>query len=424
MEILSPGEIDFAVVEDAPLLQPATLLKFAPSPYIFPDPARIPRRQWLFGRHYIRGAVSATIGAPGRGKSTNALVETMSMAIGRDLLTGATLPSGPLRAAYLNGEETADELDRRVAAIGQRFRVTAEDCGDRLFVESTRDRQIKVVLPGPRGGAIANTGVVGALKSWCEERRIDVLTVDPLISFHSVNESDNGAMDVVCKDAFGIIAGNSRAIELVHHPRKLQLGESNTTVDDARGASAILGAVREARTINFMSSAEAAQLGIRDDERRRHIRIDNGKSNMAPIGAARWLKLETENLPNGDTVACVTSWNPPNPFDDLTVADLRVVQQVVQGGAFRTDSQSAQWLGWWMAANLTALNISTRFGDETKDKGAIARLNKILKTWVNNGMLKKVDGRDENRKRREFYAVGELVEASSSLPQTEPSDDE
>jgi hypothetical protein len=36
------------------------------APYAFPDPASIPRREWLFGRHYIRGAVSATIGAPGR----------------------------------------------------------------------------------------------------------------------------------------------------------------------------------------------------------------------------------------------------------------------------------------------------------------------------------------------------------------------
>ena len=74
---------------------------------------------------------------------------------------------------------------------------------------------------------------------------------------------------------------------------------------------------------------------------------------MGPIGSARWLKLETEILPNGDTVACVTAWNPPNPFDDLTIADLRVVQQVAQGGAFRASSQSPDWLGWWMAENLS-----------------------------------------------------------------------
>ena len=64
---------------------------FDPEPYAFPDPATIPRRKYLFGRHYIRGAVGATIGAPGRLKSTTVLTEFIGMACGRDLLTGESL---------------------------------------------------------------------------------------------------------------------------------------------------------------------------------------------------------------------------------------------------------------------------------------------------------------------------------------------
>jgi hypothetical protein len=94
---------------------------FDPAPYAFPTPASIPPREWLFGRHYIRGAVSASIGAPGRLKSTTSLTEIIGMAVGRDLMTGEPLASGPVRAAYLNGEEVEDELDRRVAAVCQRF---------------------------------------------------------------------------------------------------------------------------------------------------------------------------------------------------------------------------------------------------------------------------------------------------------------
>jgi hypothetical protein len=90
-------------------------------PYAFPDPARIPRREYLYGKHYIRGAVGASIGAPGRLKSTTVLTEIIGASVGRDLMTGETLPCGPLRAGYLNGEETQDELDRRVAAVCQRF---------------------------------------------------------------------------------------------------------------------------------------------------------------------------------------------------------------------------------------------------------------------------------------------------------------
>jgi len=259
---------------------------FDPAPYAFPDPASIPPREWLFGRHYIRGAVGASIGAPGRLKSTTALTEIISMTVGRDLMTGEALAAGPLRAAYFNGEEVQDELDRRVAATCQRFGIRPEDCGGRLWVRSTRDNPIRVAVRSPRGDAMVQGPVVTALADWCNRNQIDALVIDPLISFHAVRESDNGDMDLVCKEAFGAIAGQTRAVDLVHHPRKLSPGESNATVDDARGASAVLAAVRLARTFNFMTPADAAQLGIAEDDRRRHVRIENGKNNPGPIGKA------------------------------------------------------------------------------------------------------------------------------------------
>jgi hypothetical protein len=393
------------------------------APYAFPDPGSIPARQWLFGRHYIRGAVSASIGAPGRLKSTTVLTEIIGMAVGRDLMSGEPLPSGPLRAAYLNGEETQEELDRRVAAICQRFDIKPTDCGGRLWVLSTRDKPMRLGVRSARGDAVVQRDVVDGLRNWCDRNRIDVLAIDPLISFHAVRETDNGDMDLVVKEAFGAIAGKTRAVDLVHHPRKLAPGESNTTVDDARGASAILGAVRVARTFNFMTTAEATQVGIHEDERRRHVRIENGKSNPGPIGKAHWVKIETENLPNGDEVACATLWKPPNPFDGVTVHDLKVVQRLVQGGAFRTDSQSKQWLGWWMAENLHHLNITTRHSDRPRDKAEVARLNSILKTWLKNGALAIETRQDEHRKSRDFFAIGKS-ELSDTAPSAEADDDD
>jgi hypothetical protein len=189
----------------------AAAFTFDLAPYAFPNPALIPPREWLFGRHYIRGAVSASIGAPGRLKSTTVLTEIVGMAAGRDLMTGEPLASGPLRAAYLNGEEVQDELDRRVAAICQRFGLKPEDCGGRLWVRSTRDEQIKVAVRGPRGDAMVQSAVVTGLTDWCKRRQIDALGIDPLISFHAVRESDNGDMDLVCKEAFRVIAGKTRA---------------------------------------------------------------------------------------------------------------------------------------------------------------------------------------------------------------------
>jgi RecA-family ATPase len=230
--------------------------EFDPPPYIFPDPASIPRRQWLLGRHYVCGVVGATLGAPGRLKSTTEMTEFVGMAAGRDLLRGKPLESGPLRTAYLNGEENQDELDRRLAAILQHYRIPADACRGRLWLVSTRDNPMR------RGGAVIAEDVVATLLRWCEARQIDVLAFDPLVSFHRLNENDNGAMDALIKEAFDKIAGKNRSVDLVVHPRKSAPGVIDTTVDDLRGGSAQLGAVRTARVFNFMTTAEAKKLGM------------------------------------------------------------------------------------------------------------------------------------------------------------------
>src|SRR4029077_10410293 len=73
------------------------------------DPTTLPPRQFLYDRHYVRRAIGATIAGGGRGKTTRAVYEAISMAIGRDLATREALPSGPLRVCMWNGEEDQDE---------------------------------------------------------------------------------------------------------------------------------------------------------------------------------------------------------------------------------------------------------------------------------------------------------------------------
>ena len=83
---------------------------------------------------------------------------------------------------------------------------------------------------------------------------------------------------------------------------------------------------------------------------------------------------------------------------------------MVQGGAFRADSQSPEWLGWWMAENLPGINISARCDDKPRDRAAIRKLASILQTWVKNKVLKIVDGKDKKNRDKKFYAAGEPVE--------------
>jgi hypothetical protein len=376
---------------------------FDPQPYQFPDPAKIPRRAWLDPRkHYMRGVVGASIGAPGRLKSTNELAEFIGMAVGRDLFTEKPLECGALRVAYLNGEENQVELDRWVAAICRRYGIKREDCGDRLWVVSTRDTPIRLAVPGPGGAAVIAQEVVDELLKWCEACQIDVLGVDPLISFHRVRENDSGDMDTLCKEGFGRIAGEIRSVDLVAHTRKSGPGEINTTVDDWRGASSQLGAVRIARTFNFMTTAEAIQLGVEEKDRRLHVRIDDGKSNPGPAGAANWVKIEVENLPNGDVIAVATLWVPPDPFQNVSTADMRVARELAQTGEYRADVRSPKWFGWRLAEHL---KVQIRYGG-ANSKLDLARIKAIIKTWLQNKVLEEEERVDENSKKRIHIIAG------------------
>jgi hypothetical protein len=244
------------------------------------DAVTIPPRQFLFGKHYVRGAVSSTIGAGGRAKTTLSCEEAVSMAVGRDLMTGAPLKSGPLRVWMLNGEEVQDEIDRRICAILQQHKMTVADLGRRLWARSVRDNPMRIA----RGAAIVSD-VVDQMVTFIRRNEIDVFMIDPLVSFHDVPENDNSAMDKVIKQGFGAVAGKTNSAgELFHQPGKPKPGQPETTVEDGRGASAILWAVRSARVLNFMTTAEANQFGVPEEERRRHIRISKGKANMGPVG--------------------------------------------------------------------------------------------------------------------------------------------
>jgi AAA domain len=50
------------------------------TPYVWQDPATLPMRRWLYGKHYIRKFLSATMAAGGLGKSSLVLVEAIAMA--------------------------------------------------------------------------------------------------------------------------------------------------------------------------------------------------------------------------------------------------------------------------------------------------------------------------------------------------------
>jgi hypothetical protein len=388
-----------------PELKPALKpFAFDPAPYIPPDPAKIPPREWLYGRYFIRGVVSATLGAPGRGKSTKEMTDAISMASGLDLLNKMTpLDSGPLNVAYINGEENQNELDRRFIAICQYYHLDPAALKGRIWIISTRDKPVRLAVSGPGGVGVIVEEVVAALEAFANKNKLDVLIFDPLVSFHRLKEAEAGDMDMLYKEGFGRIAGKTRAVDLAIHPRKPAPGALNTTMDDLRGTGAQEGAIRAARILNFMTSGEAEKFGIEENERRRHIRVEGGKNNSGPIASAVWLKLEVADLPNGDAVAVATPWKPPDHLEGVTVSQMRECRRVAQGGAYRADIQAKEWFGKKVAE---IIKVPLMHGLE-RDKAAHARVSAIIKKWLENEVLKTEERTEPGqRKARKFIVPG------------------
>ncbi|MGO9774873.1 MAG: AAA family ATPase, partial [Roseiarcus sp.] len=238
------------------------------------------------------------------------------------------------------------------------------------------------------------------LKAEIAARQIDVLIVDPFVSSHRVSENDNNAIDAVAREWANIADAAQCAIELVHHSRKTGGGE--VTIEDARGASALIAASRSARVINPMSPDEAAKAGVENP--RAYFRRDNGKSSMSPPGdKATWFCLVSVDLGNasedepGDHVGVVESWTWPNPLDQVSVADLRAVQAAVSAGRWRDNAQAKDWVGHAVAQ---ALKL------DASNKQHRAKIIGLLKIWKSTGMLVEVEGKDAKRETRTFVEVG------------------
>lgn len=359
----------------------------------------LPTRDWVYGRFLSRRTVSVTVAAGGTGKSSLAIVEALAMASGRALL-GAE-PSGRLKVALWNLEDEYLELQRRIFAACTHHGVTREDIAGRLsvngaekpFLLATQDKAGARLLEDNRASIVASL----------REREIDVLIVDPFVSSHTVQENDNGAIDLVIKGWAGIAREADCAIHLIHHARKVNGGKAD--VESARGASSLIAAARAARVMNLMSTDEAERYGIGEDRPSR-VRVDNGKSNFAPLlDAEMWLKIVSVPLmngsgfdPEGDRVGVVTLWRPPAATEGITAADLLKCQEAVSiGGPWRKDMQSPQWVG---------KPIAEALGLDPHRKPDRTKIVKLMKLWIAEGVFQIVEVPDEKRKLRPCVVVG------------------
>ena len=347
------------------------------------DPAKIPRRRWLYDRYLCRGILSVTISPGGIGKSSLALVEALQMATGRKL-HGRALPAGPIRVWYINLEDPPEELDRRLAGACLHYGINDAEIGGRLFINSGIDTPLKLARLTDRRQARLDEDAFAHLEEQIRSNRIDAIVIDPFVSSHEVEESDNGMIDRVAKRLARVAMRCDVAIGLVHHTKKLAPGQEHDA-DSARGASALVNAARVVRVLNSMTKDEADKASIRAELRRLYFRASRDKQNLAPPDEDKnWYHMAGVNLGNGtppyyidsDEVGVAERWEWPTDT---------VAAEVERAAVERTDALRGRVLDGivaclgdtWIAASHVIAHLKTN-GHVSTNKTDIDRVLKSL----------------------------------------------
>jgi len=380
------------------------------TPYSWVEPSKIQKRQEIYGQHYYRKFVSATVAPSGVGKTALKIVEALAIASGKPLL-GVT-PKVHGTVWLWNGEDPIDELERRAAAAIMHYGITPEDIGDRFYLDTGREQEIIMATIGKDGTQLAKPmaeAVVAAIRA----RSVDVMIIDPFISSHRVPENDNPAIDLVTKQWAKISDLTQSAIELVHHVRKLN--GSDVTVEDSRGAGALLATSRSAKALSKMSRAEATKLGL-DPDIRPYFKFGDAKNNLALVkagGESEWFHLKSVQLGNGEGADAFERAADGDSVGVVTIAKLDAVvsnsgdrnQQaelvsLIDAGEWKRDVRAGDaWAG---------RAIAMAYGydlDEDEDKG---KVKQILKALLKENVLKEEMRYDAKNKNNRLYVVSNI----------------
>lgn len=259
-------------------------------------------------------------------------------------------------------------------AVCKHFGIRQEELVGQLFIASGRDQEI-ILARGDNGDIVEP--VFQLIERYCEAENIDLVALDPLANMTDAPET-NDAFRRLGRRLSRLADKMNISIELVHHTRKLNGGEA--TVEDSRGGSALIGAVRAGRALNPMTADEAARAGL--ETHIDHFRIEAaGKNNLSRSAPhATWLRRLGVMLGNGDDVAVVEPWEWPDAFEGITIENAKAVQQAIAAcdPPPRASVKSPQWVGWLV---ISALEF------DSENSGDISRAKQIIKTWIKEKVL-------------------------------------
>lgn len=281
--------------------------QYAPRPQRIPlgfSPASLPVRPWVLGRRFLRGAVTAGIGAPGVAKSTMTLLSALAIVTGRSDLTGEIVRVTG-RVWIHNNEDDATEILRRLSGLCMHYGIEFDAIRDKFLFSSGLDRRLLVAVKTK--DEVRQTKAVDEIIGVIRAEGIVFLGIDPLVSTHAgAEENSNDDMEAVACIFRQIAQKANIAIDLVHHSVKNHSGNTEARAGDlnaSRGAGALGGAVRVSYTLMPMDESSANDLGIDRRLAARLVRMDGAKGNYSTrLFEPVWFELRSVDIGNSGGV--------------------------------------------------------------------------------------------------------------------------
>ena len=167
-----------------------------------------PPRDFIYPGIYVRKNLTLTTARGGTGKSSIVMTENVAMATKLPLL--GVDPIGDLRVAYWNGEDSPEELERRLYAICKHYRITKKQLGDRLFVDTALTLPIKLAVMDDGQAAC---GAARVRTSICTEVLEDRPPVGRSARVHSRAERERYRAHGVGCEVVGAYVARGRSID-------------------------------------------------------------------------------------------------------------------------------------------------------------------------------------------------------------------
>lgn len=388
------------LVERAPDWSPELVLEYPGSQQSInewnagAEPSDIPPRQWLLGTEFCRQYISSIVAAGGTGKSALRLLQFVSMAIGRPLSGQYVFRRS--RVLLISLEDDTEELQRRLKAVLLFYNINRAELDGWLYCASPKQLKLAVMQNRVR----MRGDLEARLREAIQRVNPDLISLDPFVKTHALEENSSGDMDFVCDLLAQMGVEFNIAVDSPHHVHKGTVEPGNA--DAGRGSSGIRDAARLVSTLCSMTEEEAERFNVKQDERRYYVRLDPAKVNIAaPPQRATWFRLKSVNIgnattdyPNGDTVQVAEPWEPDTPFSNTSRETLNKILDVIAGGM---DDGKRRYSNAPRATDRAVWPVVQQFCPD-KNEG---QCRTIINSWLDSKLLIARDYYNEVRRAEE-----------------------